>query len=713
MTNTGRRAVVADNSSSSGSTKTTITANRINLHANGSYAIVNTKANSAFTGGQIEINGLDKTIIINEKEGGTAVSAEATPENALGLIEINQKTLGIVEITGKIRASNGTVNVNFAGNQSFLKGDMNASGANGKILTEFKGADSTMTGDMNSYNTATINTTFSGKNTNFTGNINAVKKFYQSGSYVGNQSTVVAVFSGQGASMTGDITAAGDSTITSIFSGNETSFTGNIDTTLITETGSWSKPVDSPNNSTVIADFSGNNSTFKGNLTSAGTSKANVSITNKGLWIGKSQTIDDALTSITLSNSSHWKLTGNSNVSSLDLSSGSIVSLAGNAHSLDIGMLKASSTPGIFVMDLSYHDNNISTYETAEDSDFLYAHNGSGSTFTVHPTTITSVASMKPGDKLYFAQVKQGAAAFAMNKNIRLQNKTGLFDNVLSVTKEADTIKTGYEDWFLTPISDGKLPNPNALTPESAHNSAFAMWRDTDTLLKRLRELRYNQKDNGLWARFINKKLQWDEKNGFESTHRTIQIGLDNKKSGKNDDWYYGIAIKHTWGNSDYESYGNGKQRLTDIALYATKLGTKGHYLDLTTKFGYLSSDYRTIYGDKGEFDNWAFNTGVEYGRKKALGKDWFLEPQAQLTNYFLKGGDYTTENGISISQNNADSLVGRLGVILSKEYGMNTRNPKRVYIKASMQHDFLGNRSENLYQNNLSFYDNSDFGDT
>ena len=53
MTNTGRRAVVADNSSTAGSTKTTITANSIYLHANGSSAIVQTKTHYAFTGGQI------------------------------------------------------------------------------------------------------------------------------------------------------------------------------------------------------------------------------------------------------------------------------------------------------------------------------------------------------------------------------------------------------------------------------------------------------------------------------------------------------------------------------------------------------------------------------------------------------------------------------------------------------------------------------------
>lgn len=61
MTNTGGRAVVADNSDTAGSTKTTLTADTIYLHAKGwYYAIVQTKAHYAFTGGQIEINGREK-----------------------------------------------------------------------------------------------------------------------------------------------------------------------------------------------------------------------------------------------------------------------------------------------------------------------------------------------------------------------------------------------------------------------------------------------------------------------------------------------------------------------------------------------------------------------------------------------------------------------------------------------------------------------------
>ena len=423
--------------------------------------------------------------------------------------------------------------------------------------------------------------------------------------------------------------------------------------------------------------------------------------------------MENATTAITLSNGSRWDLTANSNVSSLDLSSGATASLAGDAHSLDVGTLSASGASGIFEMDLAYHDNKVATYENATDSDFLYAHGGTGSSFTVQPTAIASVDAMKSGDKLYFAQVKEGAAAFKVDQDIKLQNKNSLFDSTLSVRKETDTEKTDYEDWFITPVGDGKTPNPNAFTPGSAHHAAVSIWRESDTLLKRLGELRYNQEDQGLWARYINNKLNWDGRNNFDTTMKTLQVGYDKKETGTKRDWYYGGAIEHTWGSSEYAGCGDGKQHLTDIALYATQIGNKGHYLDLVTKVGYLSSDYKTTYGDRADFDNWAFSSGAEYGRKKALGNEWFVEPQAQLTYYFLKGDNYTTKNGAIVNQDNTDNLVGRLGAVLTKEYDKETRNPKRFYVKASVQHDFLGDRSQHLQQNGMSYYDSNDFRDT
>ncbi|WP_278656452.1 autotransporter outer membrane beta-barrel domain-containing protein [Acidaminococcus intestini] len=59
------------------------------------------------------------------------------------------------------------------------------------------------------------------------------------------------------------------------------------------------------------------------------------------------------------------------------------------------------------------------------------------------------------------------------------------------------------------------------------------------------------------------------------------------------------------------------------------------------------------------------------------------------------------------------DERPDRLGAVLTKEYDKETKNPKRFYVKASVQHDFLGGRSQHLQQNGMSYYDSNDFRDT
>lgn len=146
--------------------------------------------------------------------------------------------------------------------------------------------------------------------------------------------------------------------------------------------------------------------------------------------------------------------------------------------------------------------------------------------------------------------------------------------------------------------------------------------------------------------------------------------------------------------------------------MYVTHLRQHGHYLDLVARFGRIDSDYNTTYGDHGKFENWAGSISAEYGRKKALNHGWYVEPQAQLTYNHLWGDTYTTKNGAVVSQDGANSLVGRLGVVLSREFGNAPEKQSRVYFKASVLHDFLG--STNSYmQDDFTFTNHDDLGDT
>lgn len=674
------------------------------------------------------------------------------------------------KVDGNIRAAKkGNIQMDMSGENMVFTGDIEAdwnpndtesTDDQSSITANFSGAHASMTGDIRAKtSTSNVTVNFSGENGNLTGDVESVgnQMYYSSGSswqseiYDGN--TVNLNLSGAHASQTGNLKAAGDNTLNAVYSGIGSSLTGNADnsgTMNLTFTNQSAMSGDMTNGKKVYedthdqplktvegelkADFN-QASVWTGNLTSTAGS-AEVSLQNSSRWTGNldAQAEDGATRialqsgskwtgaakgngDISLSEGSLWRLTDDSEAYGVKLDEGSTISMEGSAAKLETGNL--GGTGGQFQMDLRYSNDDVDSYRDGSSSDFVLAHGGVGSTYTVAMTSDSSVNGMQDGSKLYFASTAPGTSSFRMKQAVQIQNYSKIYNKNLVVKKETDTVNSnyaGYDDWFLTPDSysgtNGNTINPNGTVPGSAYNAAFAIWRDDDTLLKRLGELRYNQEDQGIWARFINKRLERDGRHSFQGNYKTLQVGLDKEKATThNGNWYYGGAISHLWGDTDYAD-GHGSQKSTDLSLYATNIRPHGHYLDLVARFGRIDSDYDTSYGDHGEFENWASSISAEYGRKKMLSHGWAVEPQVQMTYNYLWGDDYTTRNGASVQQDNADSLVGRLGFVLSREFQQQTKNPGRVYMKASILHDFLGNTGSRI-MDDVTFTDNDDLGDT
>ena len=130
-------------------------------------------------------------------------------------------------------------------------------------------------------------------------------------------------------------------------------------------------------------------SSWNGNLSNQG-GTADVTLHRGSVWTGKSSMSGaDSVTNVSVNEGSTWKVTADSDVSTLKLSGGT-VDLEGAAHQIKIGHLPLTG-PGTFRMDLTYHDNQLSTYENAEDSDFLYVGGGEGQTFRVEAADKSSL----------------------------------------------------------------------------------------------------------------------------------------------------------------------------------------------------------------------------------------------------------------------------------------------------------------------------------
>jgi len=518
-------------------------------------------------GGSIDIEG-SSSVNIGSDTNQYAVESKAKAAGTSN-IWINKSSAGVVKINGRIVAESGAVTVNYAGDGSVQSGDVisqnNPGAANsGSVILNYAGANSVMTGSITASSTASVSAGFSGKNSSMTGNITA-----------GDSSTVSQTLSGVNAKMTGDIAAAGSSSITAELSGENTSMTGNItagdsSTANFRASGrnSLLNGTVTASGGTVSARFTGSGSGWNGDLVNTGgtadisltsaswygnmnaqSGTTNLALDSGSTWTGAADTASGAQASVTISSGAAWNVTADSSLTSLVLSAGGHLSMEGAANKLRIGSLTApAAVSGTLHMDLVYHDNNLSTYENASDSDFLYVDSGSGATFLVEPTRSSTLNNMSDSDRLYFAQTGIGSSAFQVNQEILLMNSNRLYDKNLLVKNDQNTTADGYEDWYLTTNTehepDSDELNPNGRVPGSAYTAALAVWRDSDTLLKRLGELRYSREEQGTWARYSRRKLEKEHDHTFTTKLNALQIGYDTKRTGEKGDWYYGAVVR-------------------------------------------------------------------------------------------------------------------------------------------------------------------------
>ncbi len=279
------------------------------------------------------------------------------------------------------------------------------------------------------------------------------------------------------------------------------------------------------------------------------------------------------------------------------------------------------------------------------------------------------------------------------------------------------------KDWYLKDTSKSPVnpdpdptpkpepdpdPNPEP-TPNPAHpgaytttvktllaavTSAYDTWRsDADKLNERMGELRLSGKDaEGVWVRTKASQFGRHASNGaYENQQYTYQLGYDavtSKDAAQTT--YTGVAAEYGKGSLSLER-GTGTMRSVGLGLYQTQLRESGHYLDFVYKFDKYKNDFHVAdtQGNpiSGKYGNNAMSLSAEYGRKNALKNGWYIEPQAEMTLGYMWGNDFTTSNNIKVEQKNMPALIGRLGLNI----GRDVSDKVNFYVKASINHDFLG----------------------
>lgn len=357
------------------------------------------------------------------------------------------------------------------------------------------------------------------------------------------------------------------------------------------------------------------------------------------------------------------------------------------AAKFDVSLAKDQ---GINNVTLKVKNEKFNPEDTAANEKFNGGKNGVG-TYKPGNDYVTATFSGKGFTKEVPDQEKIITDALA-GKQTTDKNGKLLPEYVNTVTIE-NPVKEG-TNWFVdeavvTPSDSGKVIKKAMQL--NYMNAIYGVY--TDSLEKRLGEARYSGDGDGMWARIRHDQVGRDSL--YEANNTMTELSFDwrndRTKFGRH---IQGAALDYMDGSADYkEVTGRSDSKRYGLWFYDTRLGNKGHYTDLVAKYGRLQNEY-TLYPEmngpvKGDYHNDYWSLSFEYGRKKPLASNWFIEPQAQLQYTYLGSTDYRTSQGTQVDLAGTDSLISRLGFRLGKDVSDRTS----FYITGDFFHEFLGNQ--------------------
>ena len=267
----------------------------------------------------------------------------------------------------------------------------------------------------------------------------------------------------------------------------------------------------------------------------------------------------------------------------------------------------------------------------------------------------------------------------------RITTSDGLWGGASVHEKKGDEITSTYSGPSSLITSTTDLALMNGL-----------VWRSQLTNLSdRMGTLRTMPQAAGAWARYNNGRL---DRRGLEYDYSTIEVGFDAPVSSN---FLVGVSFDYTIGDTDLNA-GSADNDVYTLGLYGTYYGDNGGFVDLMAKIGRIDNEYNVANSagsEKGDYMMTGAIVGVEAGHRFDLAHNMFVEPQVQLSYSWLRATDYAT-NIRSVDFETIESLVARVGVMGGMKFA---ENRGAAYLKASYNHDFLGNVDATMHAVNGS----------
>ncbi|WP_315522679.1 autotransporter outer membrane beta-barrel domain-containing protein [Fusobacterium massiliense] len=490
-----------------------------------------------------------------------------------------------------------------------------------------------------------------------------------------------------------------------------------------------------------------------GNIFTSNEGKVSLNLLNKNSHlIGFANNNSTGIIDTKLANSSHWLMTDDSKINTLDISSEGTIDFLDAESPVTLSVDNLKGNGGIFKM-----QGNVQTGET----DLLSIKNSSEGN---HYIEFENMAGAKSSGTEVLKLVESLGNEVDNNATFKLKNpndrvdipednskptnpgvliERGAYLYALGRATDSKVVDTGDKNknnWYLYPYKEEEKikpveppkiidDKPGKLTPGAETSLIFndLIYQlnlvSIETLVQRLGEVHFDKdiiKNNNVWIKHINGKYSGENLRTGKYRHRYwgMEVGYDWAKAREKWINYNGLLFGHIESSAKFGNYpGKSKIAGEELGLYSTWLNKENNvYYDFVAKATRYKGQYdienyskQKVSSNKAHIKSYLLS--VEAGKRIFLNqsekKEYYIQPEAQLKYQFTNGYNLNLSNGLQVRTEDLDSLIGRIGFRAGLDsFANESINP---YIKLMYEKEFLGKVRHHFNESGMEEVRNKD----
>ena len=448
-------------------------------------------------------------------------------------------------------------------------------------------------------------------------------------------------------------------------------------------------------------------SKLTGDVSTAGDAVINI-YADMGIWTGNA---DGDNVNLNLNSSkAQWNNIGNSKLRSLKGNGGIINQTDANAGNIDVGDYSGNvvvnykhtadkDTASNTLNNIKFGGGSLNIDKVAEGSSITLRTDNSDNLSYTETDNIEKLFR-ELSKKLYYADA--GSNPDNLSGHVEIAEgltKVKVYGDINYGEHGQGNYKDGSIKRTDPEIIYGSSETAMMRGAKSAMASTALLWRSENSdMLQRMGDVRLDNEESGLWARYYGGKNSFDAKNTkYSTSFNAYQLGYDKKLDNN---MLFGAAVSYNKGKNTYEMGGHGDGKAVSLSVYGSWNSDKGHYADVIVKGGKLDNDYK-VYNDmghklEGDYDTWGLSLSAEYGRRMQMQNGFYIDPSVQFTVGRIAGADYSAasdfldskglKKDMYVSQDAFTSAIGRIGLGMGK-----TTDKAMFYTKFALAHEFSG----------------------